>query len=76
MYFLHLGKIFQFMNKIGIALIGLLVLLTSCRKEENTQLMTGNWLAKIEVSESQKLPFEFTLSQNEDGGYEMKVFNA
>ena len=64
------------MNKIGIALIGLLVLLTSCRKEENTQLMTGNWLAKIEVSESQKLPFEFTLSQNEDGGYEMKVFNA
>ena len=64
------------MNKIGIVLMGFLVLSTSCKKEENTQLITGDWLAKIEVSESQKLPFEFTLSQNEDGGYEMKAYNA
>jgi len=64
------------MNKIGVVLIGFLVLSTSCKKEEKIQLMTGDWLAKIEVSESQKLPFEFTLSQNEDGGYEMKAYNA
>jgi len=64
------------MNKIGIVIVGLIVVLTSCKKEEKIELATGDWLAKIEVSESQQLPFEFTLSQNEEGGYEMKVFNA
>ena len=39
-------------------------------------MATGDWLAKIEVSESQQLPFEFTLSQNEEGGYVMQAFNA
>jgi thiol-disulfide isomerase/thioredoxin len=76
MYFLHLGKIFQFMNRIGIALAGLVILCASCKKEEAPKLATGDWLAKIEVSESQQLPFEFTLSQNEEGGYVMQAFNA
>ncbi|AEM72422.1 Redoxin domain protein [Allomuricauda ruestringensis DSM 13258] len=64
------------MNKIGLAMVGLIVLLTSCVNDGKTKLKVGDWLGKIEVSESQQLPFEFTLSQNEDGGYEMKVFNA
>ncbi|MBO0329667.1 peroxiredoxin family protein [[Muricauda] lutisoli] len=64
------------MNNLRIAIIGFLVLCASCKKEEKPQLITGDWLAKIEVSESQELPFEFTLSKNEDGGYEMKVYNA
>ncbi|GAB4507636.1 MAG: hypothetical protein Tsb004_02960 [Allomuricauda sp.] len=76
MYFLHLGKIFQFMNRIGIALAGLVILCASCKKEEAPKLATGDWLAKIEVSESKQLPFEFTLSQNEEGGYVMQAFNA
>nr|WP_297787490.1 TlpA disulfide reductase family protein [uncultured Allomuricauda sp.] len=64
------------MSNLRIAILGLLVLLASCKKEETPQLMTGDWLAKIEVSESQQLPFEFTLSKNEDGEYEMKAYNA
>jgi peroxiredoxin len=76
MYFLHLGKIFQFMNRIGIALAGLVILCASCKKEEAPKLATGDWLAKIEVSESQQLPFEFTLTQNEEGDYVMQAFNA
>lgn len=63
------------MNSIRIAIIGLILLFTSCQKREKTELMTGDWLARIEVSESQQLPFEFMLSQNEDGGYVMKAFN-
>ncbi|NDV16619.1 redoxin domain-containing protein [Muricauda sp. TY007] len=64
------------MNKIGLAIVGLALILTSCVNDEKNELNVGDWLGKIEVSESQQLPFEFTLSQNEDGGYEMKVFNA
>ncbi|MBA4744151.1 MAG: TlpA family protein disulfide reductase [Muricauda sp.] len=64
------------MNKIGLAIVGLVVILTSCVNAEKNKLNVGDWLGKIEVSESQQLPFEFTLSQNVDGGYEMKVFNA
>ncbi|WP_306013070.1 MULTISPECIES: peroxiredoxin family protein [unclassified Allomuricauda] len=64
------------MNRIGIALAGLVILCASCKKEEAPKLATGDWLAKIEVSESQQLPFEFTLSQNEEGGYVMQAFNA
>lgn len=64
------------MNRMRIALLGLVILCASCKKEEKPKLATGDWLAKIEVSESQKLPFEFTLSQNEDGNYVMKAFNA
>ena len=48
------------MNRIGIALAGLVILCASCKKEEAPKLATGDWLAKIEVSESQQLPFEFT----------------
>nr|WP_288931939.1 TlpA disulfide reductase family protein [uncultured Allomuricauda sp.] len=64
------------MNRIGIVIVGLIVVLTSCKKEEKIELTTGDWLAKIEVSESQKLPFEFTLSKNDEGEYQMNVFNA
>jgi thiol-disulfide isomerase/thioredoxin len=64
------------MNRMRIALLGLVILGASCKKEEKPKLAIGDWLAKIEVSESQKLPFEFTLSQNEDGNYVMKAFNA
>ncbi|MEC8831187.1 MAG: TlpA family protein disulfide reductase, partial [Bacteroidota bacterium] len=64
------------MNKIAMAILGLCVCLASCKNEEKTQLMTGDWLAQIEVSESQKLPFEFTLSQDAEGGYVMKAYNG
>ncbi|NYJ27055.1 peroxiredoxin [Allomuricauda sp. ARW1Y1] len=64
------------MNRIGIALAGLVILCASCKKEEAPKLATGDWLAKIEVSESQQLPFEFTLTQNEEGDYVMQAFNA
>ncbi|MBW8241282.1 TlpA family protein disulfide reductase [Muricauda oceani] len=64
------------MNRIGIAILGSLMFFCSCKKAESPKLNTGEWLAKMEVSESRQLPFEFTLSQNADGGYVMKAYNA
>ena len=57
--------------------MGLALLLLACKnKEEGPKLALGNWLAEIEVSESRKLPFNFTLSHKGDQGYIMKVHNA
>ena len=64
------------MNKIGAAIVGLLVIFTSCKKEEKIELKKGHWLGTMEVSESQQLPFEFIINQNEEGGYVMRVYNA
>lgn len=64
------------MNKIGAAIVGLLVIFTSCKKEEKIELKKGHWLGIMEVSESQQLPFEFIINQNEEGEYVMQVYNA
>lgn len=64
------------MRRIGLAMLGLLVLFASCKKEEDTELKIGHWLGYMEVSESQQLPFEFTLNTNDAGEYVMKVYNA
>ncbi|NVN18405.1 redoxin family protein [Muricauda sp. HICW] len=64
------------MRRIRLAMLGLLILMASCKKEGKGNLKIGHWLGTMEVSESQKLPFEFTVSQNDEGGYVMKVYNA
>lgn len=63
------------MARIWLLLMVLVLLVTSCKKEEKKELALGDWLGRIEVSESQKLPFNFTLSKEEDG-YIMKMYNA
>lgn len=64
------------MYKLALVMLGVVLLSTSCKIDKSPKLEKGDWLAKIEVSESQQLPFEFTLSTNEDGGYVMEVYNA
>ena len=64
------------MTRIRLAMLGLLILMASCKKEGKGNLKIGHWLGTMEVSESQMLPFEFTVSQNDEGGYVMKVYNA
>ncbi|MBR9854304.1 MAG: TlpA family protein disulfide reductase [Algicola sp.] len=64
------------MNKIALVVAGLFLLLASCKNNEKPELKEGQWLAEIEVSNAQHLPFEFTLSKNMDGDYIMQVFNA
>lgn len=50
--------------------------ITSCKRGEDKKLALGDWLGKMEVSDSQILPFNFTLSRLEDGNYLMKIYNA
>lgn len=57
--------------------MGLSLLLLACKKEGKApELALGNWLARMEVSDSRELPFNFTLSHDPERGYTMKIHNA
>lgn len=64
------------MTRIWLPLMALTLMIGSCKKEETKELALGDWLARIEVSESQKLPFNFTLTKGANDGYIMKIHNA
>ena len=63
------------MRRICVLLLTATLLFTSCKKEER-KLAIGDWLGEMEVSESQFLPFNFTLSLNDDGKYIMEMRNG
>ncbi len=64
------------MRRICVLLLTDTLLVASCKKEKSKKLALGDWVGKMEVSESQLLPFNFTLSLDEDGKYLMKMYNA
>lgn len=64
------------MKNTVLLLLVVSLFITSCNKQENTSLAVGDWLAKMEVSEGQLLPFNFTLAMDADGKYTMKMYNA
>jgi len=64
------------MRRICVLLLTVTLLIASCKRGEDKKLALGDWLAKMEVSDSQWLPFNFTLSLDEDGKYIMKMYNA
>ncbi|MCB0371581.1 MAG: TlpA family protein disulfide reductase [Muricauda sp.] len=64
------------MKRTWLLLTTVALLVTSCKKEQEQSLALGDWLAKIEVSDGQILPFNFTLSLDGDGKYVMKIWNA
>ncbi|MFC4220038.1 peroxiredoxin family protein [Flagellimonas marina] len=64
------------MRRICVLLLTVTLLVASCKKKEPKNLALGDWLGKMEVSDSQILPFNFTLSRLEDGNYLMKIYNA
>lgn len=53
----------------------LLILMFSCKQEQKT-LVLGSWWAKMDVSASEILPFNFKLSKNEEGRYLMEMYNS
>lgn len=64
------------MKNTVLLLLVVTVFIASCKKQENTGLAEGDWLATMEVSEGQSLPFNFTLTMDADGKYSMKMYNA
>lgn len=63
------------MHKIWMFLVGALLLSVSC-SEEKKSLNLGDWWATMDVSPKENLPFNFTLSKDEEGDYLMKMYNA
>lgn len=63
------------MNRIWFLFIGIIVLCTSCETKKK-ELTEGDWLAKLDVSPNEVLPFNFSLVKNEDGSYSMEMYNA
>ena len=63
---------------MGRLLSLLLVLsLISCKKETSHSLKTGAWWAKMDVSQEEILPFNFSLSKSdENDSYVMRMHNA
>nr|WP_299346610.1 TlpA disulfide reductase family protein [Allomuricauda sp.] len=63
------------MKNTVLVIMGFILVLCSC-KEEKKELLTGDWWAKMMVSENEELPFTFKLSKMEDGSYQMEIHNA
>ncbi|SDQ70426.1 peroxiredoxin family protein [Flagellimonas zhangzhouensis] len=63
------------MKHIWLAITCLFTVLISCKNEGKIELAEGDWLGEIEVSESQKLPFQFTVTKTGEGSYVMKMYN-
>ncbi|MFD2098428.1 peroxiredoxin family protein [Flagellimonas iocasae] len=64
------------MRRICVLLLTVTLLVASCKNEEERKLALGDWVGKMEVLDSRLLPFNFTLSLNEDGKYIMEMRNA
>jgi thiol-disulfide isomerase/thioredoxin len=62
------------MKRLSIFFL-LLITIISCNEKSEVKLKTGDWWASMEVSEDNKLPFNFTLTTNGDN-YTMEVRNA
>lgn len=62
------------MKKVWLTFFGFL-LIFSC-KEHKQELTLGDWWAKMDVSASEILPFNFKLFQNEEGDYIMEMYNS
>ncbi|GLU44545.1 peroxiredoxin [Allomuricauda sp. NBRC 101325] len=63
------------MKHIWLAFTCLIIVLSSCKNQGQKELAEGDWLGEMEVSESQKLPFQFKVSKTAEGGYVMKMYN-
>ncbi len=63
------------MKRIWFLAISFMLLFSSC-EEERKELLIGEWWAKLDVSETEELPFNFTLSESKEGGYRIEMYNA
>ncbi len=61
-------------SKIG-ALLGIFLFISCAEKQEET-LSLGVWKGSMQVSDTEQLPFNFTLSYDEETGYAMEMQNA
>ena len=53
-----------------------ILLLFACNRHEKVTPLEGIWLAELAVMDDEKLPFNFKLTTNEKGDFEMEIYNA
>lgn len=63
------------MKRIWLFSFCLILLLTTCSEEKKVP-QVGDWLAELQVSPSEVLPFNFSLLKEENGSYVMQMYNA
>lgn len=56
--------------------IVLALFVLSCDQAHKTELKEGSWHAELQVSDNEVLPFNFTLSKEAKGNYELTISNA
>ncbi|CAM4386736.1 peroxiredoxin [Zobellia roscoffensis] len=59
-----------------IFLWAIIIVLVSCKNENESELNQGIWLGQLEVMDGEKLPFNFNVSKNENDGYTIEIYNA
>nr|WP_299388641.1 TlpA disulfide reductase family protein [Allomuricauda sp.] len=62
------------MRNFGLILLGSFFLFFSCG-ETDKPLRTGDWWGGMDVSDSETLPFNFSIYKDDNGNYLMKMFN-
>ncbi|RDY61361.1 peroxiredoxin family protein [Flagellimonas nanhaiensis] len=63
------------MRRTWFCFCAVIMLLTSCKDKEK-ELAIGDWWGKMDVSSTDVLPFNFYLFKNEEGDYNMEMYNA
>ncbi len=59
-----------------IFLWAIIIVLVSCKNENESELNQGIWLGQLEVMDGEKLPFNFNVSKNENEAYTIEIYNA
>lgn len=63
------------MKRFLVALLVVFVVI-SCKEEREPTLSEGIWLAELTVMDNQILPFNFELGKDQEGAYELEIYNA
>ena len=64
------------MKKTIFFLAAIATVLFSCAGEDEKGLKTGSWWGKLQVSDSEQLPFTFEVIKGDDNGYLFEIRNA
>ncbi len=62
--------------RYGALLMVWMVLCCSCKNTAPKELKIGEWLGQMQVTDTEQLPFNFTLEKDVSGSYTMTIKNA
>ncbi|MBT8186287.1 MAG: TlpA family protein disulfide reductase [Croceitalea sp.] len=63
------------MKKVPLC-IGLIIMVLGCGTRSSSELKEGEWRATMQVSDNEQLPFNFTLTKEDETNYVLTIKNA